>query len=57
MFLCLTLIISALPLPLIGKMHALECLIKVYVIVTRDGGGFGESEIDAMSTSSVCSNG
>lgn len=50
---CLTFKISALPLPLIGNMQALECLISVYVIVTRDGGGFGESAIGAISTSSV----
>lgn len=45
-----TFTMSAFPLPLIANKQTLALLINGYVMVTRSGGGFGESEIGAIKT-------
>lgn len=48
---------SALPLPLIGNKQTLALLMSGYVMVTRSGGGFGESAIGAIKIDFSSSNG
>lgn len=53
----LTLTIAAFPLPLIGNKQILALFMSGYVIVTRSGGGFGESDMGAINAVCSLSNG